>query len=254
MQVVSRTSCDDTGMTSQAERPDSVAFLHELGSIAYRNAKSLPIELRVLALGRSRRPWDGVTVATIYKGGTKDTYDGSVVAGSWEEFSDMLCAHARCVVPKGEGAWITPAVTINGRCRDQDIAHISQLAFDCDGAGDWHVLRQVLDGSGLAYIVQRSSSHRPEHPKWHVHIPLYRPWAGTKKEWRRIYRYCVGWFSGAADLRVDLVSRPPLFGFDAKTDRLGQPWFLSARRRDEDAVPETVIVHGGALELVDVSV
>jgi hypothetical protein len=40
-----------------------------------------------------------------------------------------------------------------------------------------------------------------------------------------------------------------MYGFDAKTDRLGQPWFLPARRSEQDPAPETVVVDGGALEL-----
>jgi hypothetical protein len=232
------------------EPSDSVAFLHALGRLAYRSAASLSVEKRGSLLKQSVRPWDGTTAATIYTGGTKDTRDGYGAAGTWQELGEVMRIYAQKVVPKkGDGLWMTPALTVNGRCRDQDIACVSQLSFDCDGAGDWDIFRRVLDGAGLAHILQRSSSHRAEHPKWHAHIPLSAPWSGTKKEWRRIYRHAVGWFSGASELRADVDASPPMYGFDAKTDRLGQPWFLPARRSETDAAPETIVVEGGALEL-----
>lgn len=239
-----------TSNVPSTERSDSVPMLHAIGLRAYRRAAALSIAERGELLAGVVRPWDGTTGATIYMGGRKDTRDGRANAGSWQEFGELMRAYSCNVVPeKGDGWWITPAFSTNGRCRDQDISSIFQVSFDCDGLGDWDVVRQVLKAAGLAHIVQRSSSHRPERPKWHLHIPLFSPWTGNKKQWRRLYRHCVGWFSGAGELRSDLEARPPVYGFDPKTDRLGQPWFLPARRSEQDAAPEIVVVDGGALEL-----
>jgi hypothetical protein len=239
------------GAPAVREPSDSVGVLHAIGRRAYTHAAGLSRDERVNVLAQSRRDWDRTTAGTLYGGGVWHTRDGAGLAGTWQELGQMMVDYSRRVVPeKTQRAWFTPALSSNGRCRDQDMVGIEQVSFDCDGGGDWDVMRFVLENAGLAYIMQRSSSHRPEHPKWHLHIPLVTPWSGTKKEWRRIYRHCVGWFSGVAELAADLEGHPPTYGFDARTDRLGQPWFLPARRNEEDPVPETVVVDGGALELV----
>ncbi len=145
--------------------------------------------------------------------------------------------------------WFAPATTKNGRCRDEDIEAITQLSLDADNVGDWDVMRRVLEDAGLAHIIQRSSSHTPERPKWHVHIPLFVHWSGAKREWRRLYRHCVGWFSAAAELKFDLNGAQPSFGFDKATDRLGQPWFPATRRTPESAPAETICREGLAFDL-----
>jgi P4 family phage/plasmid primase-like protien len=231
------------------EISDSVAVIREIGARAYGAAAALAPIACLSILAGCAKPWDGTTAATFYYGGTFDTRDGDFRTGSWKEFGDFLASYSStAVAPKGAGAWFTPAISENGRCRDRDILSIVQLSLDCDGAGDWDVLRDLLDKAGLAYIVQRSSSHKPEMPKWHVHIPLYLHWSGSKKEWQRIYRHTLAWFAAVAGLRVNLQVVPPEYGFDPKPARLGQPWFIPARRNEEDPVPETVIVEGAAFD------
>lgn len=237
--------------TVDADDVNSPGLLRTLGRAAYERAARLTRAERIDLLASCARGEDLTTSVTLYEGGTHDTTNGRLLVGTWREFGDFLVSASTLVVrKKGEGPWFTPAASSNGRCRDADIESISMLSFDCDGHGDWHVLREILSAAGVAFVLQRSSRHRPDFPKWHLHIPLARPWAGTKTMWRRIYRHCVGWFAGAAELSVDFDGQPPSYGFDHATDRLGQPWFPSARRAESDAAPETIIAEGGALELV----
>ncbi|MDC0743168.1 DNA primase family protein [Polyangium mundeleinium] len=224
-------------------------MLPVIGSKAHGHAAGLSRAERALILKQCAEPWDGITNATLWGDGKFDTTEGKAAWGTWQNFAGMMSDNAERVVDKGEGLWFTPALSSNGGCRDADIVAITQLAHDCDGAGDWFVLREVLDAAGLAYIVQRSSSHKPEKPKWHLHIPLSEPWQGTKTEWRAIYRHCVGWFSAAAELAHDLQAQPIRYGFDHATDRLGQPWFPAARRTETDPAPATICVPGDALDL-----
>lgn len=236
--------------SNDAGATNSVLPLRTVAQAAHRSASALSLEERIAVLSSCLRPWDRVTAATFYLGGTYDTRDGGTSIGTWSEFGELLVGWSELVIPeKGSGPWFTPALSVNGRCRDEDIDCISMLSFDCDGAGDWDVLRGLLEAAGAAFILQRSSSHQPHLPKWHVHMPLATPWSGTKPQWRRIYRHAVGWFAGAAELVVGLDADPPSYGFDVKTDRLGQPWYPAARRAPEAPVPETIVMEGDALEL-----
>jgi hypothetical protein len=90
-------------------------------------------------------------------------------------------------------------------------------------------------------------SHTPTRPKWHVQLPFATHWSGPKIEWRYSYRHAVGWFSAAAGLAVN-PSKPSDLGFDIAPDRLGQPWFLTARRNAEQAAPELICRDGLALD------
>jgi P4 family phage/plasmid primase-like protien len=220
-----------------------------IGRKAHGHAAGLSRVEQALILKQCAKQWDGITDATLWGGGKFETTDGDAAWGTWQNFAGMMSDNAERVVDKGDGLWFTPALSSNGGCCDADIKAITQLAHDCDGAGDWLVLREVLDSAGLAYIVQRSSSHKPDLPKWHTHIPLAEQWQGTKAEWRAIYRHCVGWFSAAGELTHDLQAHPIRYGFDHATDRLGQPWFPAARRTETDPPPETICVSGEALDL-----
>jgi P4 family phage/plasmid primase-like protien len=219
-----------------------------LGRKAHEHAARLTRVDRAQILRHSATPWDGRIGATVWTGGKFDTTGGSFLVDTWDDFGGMLTDNAQKVVPKGKGLWFSPAISSNGRCRDIDIEAITQLSFDCDGAGDWTALREVLEATGLAYIMQRSSSHTAALPKWHLHIPLIEPWKGTKLEWRLVYRHCVGWLSAAAELAHELNGAVVRYGFDHATDRLGQAWFPAARRSEADAPHETICVNGAALD------
>jgi hypothetical protein len=245
---------ENEGQTSSAASGvKSSAFFAEalpiLGRKAHAHAAGLARAERARILKQSARPWDGYTEGTAWSGGKYDTTAGTQCRSTWEDFAGMMTDYAQKVVDKGEGLWFTPGLSSNGRCRDADIEAIAQLAHDCDGAGDWLVMREVLEATGLAYVMQRSSRHKPEQPKWHLHIPLVEAWQGTKAEWRAIYRHCVAWLSAAAELLHDVDARPVLYGFDIATDRMGQPWFPAARRSEADSPPETICSNGKALDL-----
>jgi len=198
-------------------------------------------------LAGARAKWDSLAVGTFWLHGKLDTHNGQRFSQPWNSFAEELRDYSHEIVEKGSGVWFSPALTSNGRCRDQDVNAITQLAFDADGVGDWQQFCTTLDSAGLAYIVQRSATHCSERAKWHAHVPLSLHWIGSKEQWRQIYRHSVGWFSVMAGLRIDLSV--PLFGFDLATDRLAQPWYLAARRSVEQNVPETLCQTGFALDL-----
>jgi hypothetical protein len=226
-----------------------VELLRDIGLRAHASALTLSVTERVDVLASVSKEWDGRTCVTWWLNGKKDTFNGEVREFQWVELGEYLQDYAHQVVAKGTGRWFSAGVSTNGRCRDEDIAEVTQLALDADDVGDWHETRQLLDQAGVAYIVQRSSSHSPGKPKWHVHIPLSLVFCGNKPMWRRIYRHCVGWFSAAGGLVHDLSAKSPVLGFDKSTDRLGQPMFPAARRTEDAAVPETVCRTGRALDL-----
>ena len=225
------------------------ALLRAIGVSAYAHASALDAKHQALTLFEAATPSDGVVRWTEYTGGLFNTRDGAVREGAWPELGRQMQRYARRVVPKGGGWWFTGAVSKNGGCRDADIASVTMLILDADGAGDWDATRELVGEAGIAYIAQRSSSHTPSVPKWHLLIPLAQPWSGTKHEWRCIWRFLVAWMSAAARLRCDVDADPPVYGFDPKTDRLGQPSFPAAKRTVADLPPETLVVTGNALDL-----
>lgn len=248
----SRTVDAQTSASTQASARTPVAHAEVLkivGRKAHQHAARLTRGERAQILRQCATPWSGQIGGTLWFGGKFDTTGGTRCVDTWDDFGGMLTDYAQEVVDKGKGLWFTPALSSNGGCRDADAEAITQLTHDCDGAGDWIVLRDILDAASLAYIVQRSSSHKPELPKWHLHVPLTEPWKGTKSEWRAIYRHCVAWFSASAELPHDLYTHPATYGFDPSTDRMAQPWFPAARRSEADAPPETVCISGEALDL-----
>jgi hypothetical protein len=204
---------------------------------------------RTALLASVAKPWDGNTYISRWCSGKKDTRGGEVLGLTWTGFGEGLAAYASAVVPKGEGQWFTPAFTKSGGCKDVDISAITQLALDADGVGDWFDMHGLLQGAGLAYLMHRSASHRPDRPKFHAHLPLFLYWSGEKLEWRAIYRHCVGWFSAAAGLSYDFSGKRPQFGFDKATDRKGQPWFPATRRSADAVIGEVICRPGLALDL-----
>jgi hypothetical protein len=223
------------------------ALLLETGQRARVHALSLSPAARTQLLREASGAWDELMVGTVWQHGKKDTHHGARFVDTLPEFAATLTDYAPTVVAKGTGHWFTAAISGNGRCRDQDIEWITHLAHDADDVGDWDQLIETMRTAGLAYLVQRSASHRPEHPKFHVHIPTTAWWRGEKREWRQIYRHCLAWLSVAADLRADITV--PLYGFDLATDRMGQPWFMAAKRSPSQRSPETRFATGSALDL-----
>ena len=238
-------------ITTQEERDVSMV-LRLLGDRARARALALSPDQRVTILAQSAQPWDHATVITVWGGGTYDTTDGERVPLSLEDFGSALVSYAELINVKGSGVWFSPALSRNGRCRDEDAEAITQLILDCDLAGDWFQLRAALDACGLAYVLQRSSSHTPTTPKWHVHLFLAEYLCDlTKAEWRAVYRHLLAWLSVVAGLQCDPHSRHLKFryGFDPKADRMIQPWFAPARRADDQPVPEVVCQDGAAFDV-----
>lgn len=196
---------------------------------------------------------------TEYEKGVYHTTNGDPRTEPFEALGAELTKYAKRVVKKGAGKWFMAATTINGGCRDADIESITLLSLDCDGKGDWPVVLVALDEARIAYVAQRSSSHTPEEPKWHLTIPLSRPWTGEKPQWRCIWRFVVGYFAGLAGLTMgfeETVTDPetgeirprPHYGFDHTTDRLGQPIFIATKRAESQEPPETIVRSADTVE------
>lgn len=224
-------------------------ILKAIGRKAHEGASALDAKGRGLLLFECAAPQRPVVGWTEYRGGVLDTRDGARRDAPWSALGGELAAYAKRVVKKGSGWWLMGALSTNGRCRDADIEGVTMLILDCDGGGDWDAVREMLVESRMAHIVQRSSSHTTERPKWHLLVPLAHTWTGTKIEWRCVWRFLVGWFSAAAELPCRLEEDPPTYGFDPKTDRLGQPSFPAAKRDSAQPPPETICVEGNALDL-----
>lgn len=223
-------------------------LLKAIGQEAYEHARELD-DACVNVLWGSAQPLPEAIRWTEYQNGVYDTTNGARREAPFQALADDLAAYAKTIVRKGSGRWLMGALSKNGGCRDADIEAVTLLIFDCDGGGDWQTIRARLEEARLAYLVQRSSSHSPALPKWHLIVPLAEPWLGKKSEWRCIWRFLVGWFSAAAQLTSDASAAPPTYGFDPKTDRLGQPSFPAARRDRNQPPPETCFHDGQALDL-----
>lgn len=244
---------DTTPDTARHERNLDVrsAALRGIAERAIAAVAPLTTAERVrLLLGASSTRWDGLARITLYPGGVTDTRDGELFELPWSELGETLRWYAGDEVrPKGQGAWFFSGLSRNGRCRDVDVLCRTGLDLDADGVGDWVVGLELLRSANMAFIVSRSSSHRPDHPKFHVHLPLVERWQGTKPEWRQCFRHAAGVFSELFDLRRNLESQPPVYGFDVTTDRLGQPMYCAARRREDAPVPDVIVHEGRALDL-----
>jgi len=222
-------------------------LLLKISGMAHCHAYNLDVDQRTALLAGCAKPWPNETAITLFYGSVRDTKTGDVVRIPWSELGKEMARNAAEVAPKGAGPWFVGGISMNGGCKDADIEQVTLLSFDCDGAGDWDGIVNLLDRSGIAYIACRSSSHTPERPKWHLHIPLADYWSGSKPDWRISYRHALAWFSAAAGLTSNL-SDPTQIGFDISTDRLGQPWFWSARRTDDQAPPALICRNGLALD------
>jgi hypothetical protein len=234
------------------ENPHLAAALLIVGERARVDALARTPAQCVSVLAQCARPWDRETTITVWSGGTYDTDNGQRHTMAVADLATYLGEYAAEACEKGAGTWFSPALSLNGGCRDADAEAITQLILDCDLAGDWNEVRAALDASGLAYVLQRSSSHTARTPRWHVHVFLAQHVRGlTKAQWRAIYRHAVAWFSVVAGLQSDPRSRHLKFryGFDAKPDRMVQPWFAPARRTDDQSAPELIFHDGAALDI-----
>jgi P4 family phage/plasmid primase-like protien len=234
--------------TGKASKPPTLGLLDRVGREGHAKALALGEKASVL-LGECAAPMPAEIRWTRFEGGKKCTRGGEPCSGPWQSLGDELVSYSRRTVAKGTGRWFMGATTGNGRCRDQDIKAVHVITLDCDGTGDWHRFRGVLDEARLGSIAQRSSNDTPEIPKWHASLAVAIPWAGGKPHWRLVWRWLVGFFAAVAGLKVDFDGKPPSYGFDHTTDRLGQPIFPAAKRFTSAEPPETVVVDGLALDI-----
>jgi len=205
---------------------------------------------------------------TEYHGGMGSTRNGTSWSQPLDVFHSRMVEYAERVVSKGKDRWFMGAITKNGRCRDLDIEAVTIITLDKDADEDpddplrkidWTTFREILEESGIANIAQRSTNNTPDRLKWHISIPLARPWVGEKPLWRAVSRFLIGFMACIAGLPVEpdrtLVGKDgktfvsPRFGFDHKTDRLGQPIFPAAKKYRDQPTIETILTPGKGLDL-----
>lgn len=216
------------------------AVLSELATRAFEVAQSAKPDGQVELLSRAVSSGPRPFVFTMWPNGVFNTLGGIPMQMSTEQLACELLRYGKQVVKKGEGAWIAGART-NGGARDRDVVTIEMLSLDSDKAGDWDGGLRKLKEAGVGFVAQRSSSHRPWRPKFHLHVSFLYGWSGSKAEWRQVFRWFLGWFNGFFGFEFPAT-------FDVATDRLAQPFFLSTRREPADPVPEVQWYPGGALD------
>lgn len=192
-----------------------------------------------------------VTDATLFPsmlwfGGASDTYGGNRFKGTLGDFiTHVLEARAQKIAPKRTGWVVTPTSNTDGHRINESTIAMHALNLDCDGLGDWGLLLKKLDTIGLAYIAYQSGGWSPTSPKWHVLIPLARPFDTSSPEkieaWKSAYTSARVIFGALAAL--------PGEGFDPTVETPCIPIFIT-ERRDENDPPRIVIKHlGVALDI-----
>lgn len=185
--------------------------------------------------------------ATIYYGGATDTQRGGLFKGTFDNFIEhVLVNRSTAIAEKREGWVASPITTKTGERKNADTLAIHALNLDCDGSGEWDAIRAALDDLGLAYIIYQSGGWSPSEPKWHLLLPLARPFPinGSPEKW-------VKWKAAYHTTRTAFGALGRLLGtgFDPKVDPPSQPVFITERRRVEDPPRQVVWRHGASLDL-----
>jgi hypothetical protein len=196
------------------------------------------------------KPWDGQLAFSLWQGRRAKR---ATKAREQESFAGLVARLGRYssqVIPKAQGYSIA-AVSKDGRRLDASFAETWLLALDCDGAGDWHAIRDVLVASGVSFILQRSTSHTPEKPKWHLLLPLVAPARpATKEAWYAQYGHAIGVLESLAGLPGPGVGGPSGTGFDPAIELRMALSFVPTRRDAATPAPEIVAADTGrALDL-----
>lgn len=233
---------------------DDNALAVEAAKAAYR-AQPILLDPEVASLSRAaliaaRGPAvTGTTPfpVTIYFGGATDTHRGVRFTSDFDHFvKHVLVNRSTDVAEKRQGWVVTPVTSKTGERKNADTVSVNALNLDCDNRGTWDAIRAELDSLGLAYMLYQSGGWTPAQPKWHLMLPLARPFmiSGLPENWLK-------WRAAYATARTALGALGRLLGegFDPTVDAPSVPVFITERRRLEDPPRQVVSRHGASLDI-----
>lgn len=218
---------------------EATSFFHGLEQFALRTVASARSNLVDDSTFFPGMVWYGGVTNTGYAGDPKGT--GKRIKGTVRQFVDLvLLTRAQVVAPKKEGWVVTPTTNIDGWRGNASTTAMHALNLDCDGSGKWDTLVAELDALGLAYIVYQSGGWKPDKPKWHLLVPLARPFdvsdENKRAAWKAVYHAARVLFGALGKLSGD--------GFDPSTDAPFAPIFVTEKRVPSDP-PREVLWHPG---------
>lgn len=207
--------------------------------------KTLALQVLAAARGRNFTAADSFP-SMVWYGGASDTYGGVRFFGTLAQFVEyVLVARSLEIAEKRCGWVVTPTSNSDGRRVNASTTAMHALNLDCDGRGDWDRLLSALRSIGLAFIAYQSGGWSSSTPKWHVLLPLARPFDTTSPEkiaaWKYAYNHARVVFGAVAEL--------PGEGFDPTVETPCVPVFITERRRAEDPPRQVIWQEGAALDL-----
>lgn len=246
-----RSACERWVLAQGVAKTDATAF--EAAKDTWRSLSLLsdpslkPFALQTLsqALGGS------VTAQTrfpsmIWYGGATDTYRGYAFKGTVGDFvTHVLVARSHEIAEKRCGWVVTPTTNLDGHRVNASTVEMHALNLDCDGRGHWDRLLAALEQLGLCFMAYQSGGWSPATPKWHILIPLARPFDTSAPDkiaaWKSAYTSARVIFGALAEL--------PGEGFDPTVETPSIPIFITERRRPEDLPRQVVFREGRALDI-----
>lgn len=187
----------------------------------------------------------------IWYGGAKDTYRGHKFLGTFKDFIEhVLVARSREIAAKRCGWVVTPTTCSDGHRANASTLAMHALNLDCDSTGGWERLLGMLDRYGFAYAAYQSGGWSETAQKWHVLIPLDRPFDTSTPDkielWKSTYHHARVVFGALGQLRGE--------GFDPACETPCQPVFITERRSPDAPERKIVWKTGRALDLVSLMV
>lgn len=208
--------------------------LHALALTAATEARGARVE------GSTRFP------ATIWMGGAAKTRDGRDFLGTFSDMVNLLKERATKLAPKREGWVVTPTSNRDGHRTNASTTAMHALNLDCDGNGTLDLLTAALRGLDYAFIAYQTGGWTPTTPKWHILIPLSKPFDTSTPElivlWKSIYNHARVVFGALGQLLSD--------GFDPTVETPSIPVFITERRADTDPPRVVTWQPGHSLDLM----
>lgn len=165
---------------------------------------------------------------------------------SIRDFVALLAARSNEIAAKKKGWVVEPTTNSDGKRTNESTKAMHALFLDCDGAGAWDRLLGRLYEFGFAHIAYQSGGYTPEMPKWRIVLPLSNPFPTTndieRAAWKSIY--------GACRTLIGAVGELSNVGFDARTDGVCIPWFLTEKRQPQDPTRLIAFHLGASLNLL----
>lgn len=203
----------------------------------------------------------------LWYGGATDTFKGFRFKGGVADFVKLVLeARATEVAVKRTGWVVTPTSNSDGHRVNASTLAMHALNLDCDGAASWETALARLEAFGLAYIAYQSGGWSPTTSKWHLLLPLARPFdlcivparpvEGRDITERRVDgqsspEKILAWRAAYATARTvfGAIAELPGEGFDSTVDAPAIPIFITERRSTSDPPRQVVWRPGLALDL-----